>query len=916
MPLAGYNAAVIFDLVDRQTLHDSLNQFYLPAFLSFMLIWVISYAWRLLLPIYNWKQSNPKARYAPPEIHRRLHHFTSDYWGFYVCYVLLLPQIFFWSASTAEFSVNIFAQFILLQLVIAILIGLPIYMLAMDTLGRVVSHIGISAPLFSIKTKLMLLGGFVPILTNAILILFFWKEIGNLSHDALIIFSCLAAVSLTITFLSINSTAHALAPVQSVLSGTSSAGYDELAKLRPQSTDEIGYLTQTLSTLFQHLGDQRSHMRAIFETASEGIIVTNQQGLMITFNPAAEHLLEYSAVEIIGQPFTRLCPGANLNHIAQSEGLEFEHDAIRHDGSHLPVSLRVSEMQQSGMVMYACMLSDISARKASEKQLRNAEARYRDLVETAHDLVWSVDGKGHWIYLNDASLSVYGYTPNEMLHRHITDFSSPEYRSRDREAFSSLMSGGELIQYETVHIDREGTPRNLSFNATAQVKAGNVIRLRGTARDITKQKAYETQLSYQAEHDSLTGLYNRHYFQQELERVIARVARSGAVSALLYIDLDQFKYVNDTLGHAAGDQLLLEVTELLQNHVRDGDLLARFGGDEFTLLLYNIEKDDARPIAEKMRQMFENFKFFSAKNTFNITSSIGVSIIDNSSVSADETLSQADLACNLAKAHGRNRVYTYNPEDKDKLGMAEDMGWAARVREVLDNDRFQIVYQPIVSINDGQIYSYEVLIRMPFDNGQTILPGGFMPAAERFGLIHNIDRWMVAHSIRNLAQMHKQGQQVHFAINLSGRAFEDHQLLPLIRNAIKESGLNPGWLTFEITETAAIANLSAATNFIESLRGIGCKFALDDFGSGFCSFTYLKHLPVDILKIDGSFVQSLPSAPVDQAMVKSMNQVAHALGKQTIAESVENVETLNLLKELGVDYAQGHYLGRPSAKII
>jgi len=204
---------------------------------------------------------------------------------------------------------------------------------------------------------------------------------------------------------------------------------------------------------------------------------------------------------------------------------------------------------------------------------------------------------------------------------------------------------------------------------------------------------------------------------------------------------------------------------------------------------------------------------------------------------------------------------------------------------------------------------------MPYDDGQTILPGGFMPAAERFGLIHSIDRWMVAKTIRTLAGLRDEGHTLHFAINLSGRAFEDASLLPLIKAVLKETGLDPSWLTFEITETAAIANLNAAVRFIEALREIGCRFALDDFGSGFCSFTYLKHLPVDTLKIDGSFVQSLPNAPVDQAMVKSMNQVAHALGKKTIAESVENIETLDLLKELGVDFAQGHYLGKPSSKI-
>ena len=248
--------------------------------------------------------------------------------------------------------------------------------------------------------------------------------------------------------------------------------------------------------------------------------------------------------------------------------------------------------------------------------------------------------------------------------------------------------------------------------------------------------------------------------------------------------------------------------------------------------------------------------------------------------------------------------------------MAEDMGWAARVREMLENDRFKLVYQPVVSVNTGQVQDYEVLVRMVCDDGEIILPGGFMPAAERFGLIHAVDRWIVHKSMQQLADLRAQGNEICFSINLSGKAFEDKSLLPMVKDELRETGLNPAWITFEITETAAIANLAAAKEFIGALKDMGCLFALDDFGSGFCSFSYLKHLPVDKLKIDGSFVQGLATASVDQAMVESMNQVAHALGKKTIAEYVENEETLRLLKSYGVDYAQGFYIGRPRDALI
>jgi diguanylate cyclase (GGDEF)-like protein len=408
-------------------------------------------------------------------------------------------------------------------------------------------------------------------------------------------------------------------------------------------------------------------------------------------------------------------------------------------------------------------------------------------------------------------------------------------------------------------------------------------------------------------------MFNRHYFQEELERTVSRVARNESSCALLFIDLDQFKYINDTLGHAAGDHLLVEIAALLSAHVRDGDLLARFGGDEFTLLLYNICEQDVLRAADNFRILCDEFRFSEDGKTFNLSCSIGVAMIDNQPTSAAEVLSHADLACNIAKQQGRNRTNIYNPADLDKADMAADMDWAAQVREMLEHDRFQLVYQPIVSTADGEVLDYEVLVRMVCDDGKIILPGGFMPAAERFGLIHSVDRWIVSRAIQHLASLRAAGHPANFSINLSGKAFEDATLLPLIQELLDSSGLDPTWVTFEITETAAIANLTAAEDFITALKDIGCQFALDDFGSGFSSFAYLKHLPVDKLKIDGAFVKGMAHSSVDQAMVESMNQVAHALGKQTVAECVENEETLLILREMGIDRAQGNYIGRPAA---
>ena len=300
---------------------------------------------------------------------------------------------------------------------------------------------------------------------------------------------------------------------------------------------------------------------------------------------------------------------------------------------------------------------------------------------------------------------------------------------------------------------------------------------------------------------------------------------------------------------------------------------------------------------------------------FDIRVSIGAVLIDQRASGASEVLAQADLACGLAKSRGRNQAHVSDPSDTAKAEMVSNVNWSRKINEALEHDRFALLFQPIVRINDGVVDHYEVLLRMRAENDALIAPGAFLPAAERFGLVHAIDRWVVEQAIARLAERHRAGERYSFSINLSGRAFEDPELLPTIGRALEASGLDPAALTFEITETAAISHMVDAKNFIEHLKALNCRFALDDFGSGFSSYGYLKFLPADYLKIDGGFVQNLARDPVDQAIVQSMNQVAHALGKQTIAECVEDEKTLRLLKAYGVDYAQGYYLGRPAPDI-
>ena len=915
-PLAGLISSQLFGLISPEELRHPRTQVILAVFIGIIAVWACIYFSRYFSPILHL----PSQQRLKGDLHdrqqRQLERFGRDYWSFFLLYALATPPLLFLAIEKPIASeLGQFLQLMLLQLSVVALVGLPTYQLALDQIGKLAGHLSLRTIQVSLKSKIMLLGGFVPLLSYTLLMNYYWQQNGNLTAGHMAIWLTLVGITGIITLLSVRSIAQALEPVQALIKRSGASLHAELAGLKPQSTDEIGLMTQTLSRLFRRLCEKESHMRAVVDTAATGIVVIDNNGLIDTFNPAAEKLFGYRAVEIRQRPVKWVLP--SLRAAGDMQDTEFETSGCHRNGAHMQLSVRTSSMHVGGKQFFTCLINDITTRKAMENRLREAESRYRELVETAHDMIWTMNTGGRFTYLNRACQSIYGYTQAEMLLHHLYEYRSPDHPPVDMEAIAKLCQGEDTVQFETVHIDSENKPHFLSFSARSHKDAsGNVVRISGTARDITEQKAFQNQLSYHAEHDPLTGLFNRHYFQEELERTVARVSRNCSDCALFYVDLDQFKYINDTLGHAAGDRLLVDIAALLSSHVRDGDLLARFGGDEFTLLLYNINKQDVLRAADNFRALCDDYRYTDDDNTFNITCSIGVAMIDDSVTTAEEVLSHADLACNRAKQHGRNRATLYDPADLGKADMAADMNWAARVREMLEHDRFLLVYQPIVAAADGSVKDYEVLVRMVCDDGQIILPGGFMPAAERFGLIHSMDRWIVKRAITQLGKLHQSGNRANFSINLSGHAFEDSALLPLIQEWLDTAGLDPSWVTFEITETAAIENLAAAENFITALKDIGCQFALDDFGSGFSSFAYLKHLPVDKLKIDGAFVKGMAHSSVDQAMVESMNQVAHALGKITVAECVENEETLLLLKEMGIDLVQGNFLGHPGDVLV
>ncbi|MBT8077634.1 MAG: EAL domain-containing protein [Gammaproteobacteria bacterium] len=438
-----------------------------------------------------------------------------------------------------------------------------------------------------------------------------------------------------------------------------------------------------------------------------------------------------------------------------------------------------------------------------------------------------------------------------------------------------------------------------------------VVALETTATALGERDAKLLKL---ANHDALTGLFNRRRFVDELQHAIDETGTSHQSSALLFIDLDQFKYVNDTCGHPAGDRLIVNVADRLRDSVPKDAVVARFGGDEFAVLVRNVSRQQARLAAEMILEDMRQFAHVEDGRVLHIHCSIGIAMIRSSSTSQEDLLAHADIACREAKACGRNQLRFYKVSAHESEQMVADIGWIGKLREALDNQSFELRYQPIVNIRSGETTHHEVLLRLREPNGKEHMPDAFLPAAERFGLMAEIDIWLISNAIAALAEYRQEDPDLRFSLNLSANAFESDSLAAFAKSQLTKHGVPAECIIFEITESLAIRHLSHVEKEIADLRDMGCEFALDDFGTGYSSFGVLKQLAVDFIKIDGSFISNIVRDPVDQKTVQLISEIAKSAGLQTIAEYVQTRDAMTLLGELGVDYAQGYYVGRPSAR--
>ncbi len=549
--------------------------------------------------------------------------------------------------------------------------------------------------------------------------------------------------------------------------------------------------------------------------------------------------------------------------------------------------------------------------------IKESENRFRDFAEASSDWFWEADENLKFTYASDRFFELTGFNPKDIYgqtHRMLVNNQLEDIESKKwQDHFSQLKNREPFRNFHFGLMNRVNEVIYISLNGNPLINAkGAFIGYRGTGTDITERKKLDAKILNLASHDALTGLISRYEFEQLVTRLLSNLSDERFEHAMCFLDLDQFKVINDTCGHAAGDELLRQLGRTLRGTIRKRDTLARLGGDEFGVMMEDCTLEQAHRVADDILKEVMNYQFSWEGNVFRIGVSIGLVAITETSGNFTDLLKQADSACYLAKDRGRNRIHTYHPDDIELAVRHGEMQWVGRINRALDENQFCLYAQPIVSLNGGGRRHYELLVRMLDESGDIIPPGAFLPAAERYNLIEQLDAWVVSHACTSLAAHPAFIDQIDFVtINLSGSSLTNQGFLESIIQIFKEAGISPEKVCFEVTETVAISNLNSAIAFIRDLKEIGCQFALDDFGSGISSFGYLKTLPVDYLKIDGMFIKDIVEDPIDRAMVKSINEIGSVMGMKTIAEFVENDKIKMMLQAIGVDYGQGYGLGKP-----
>jgi diguanylate cyclase (GGDEF)-like protein/PAS domain S-box-containing protein len=973
-PIVGLTFLVFIEIFSASEVTRIMFSLPIVVFLVGSLVFTDWYFSRYAHPIFAYVVTKAPAIAGVAE--QRIRRFPLAFWAVFLCYILLAPPLVLVSARLHTGFNPAAADWFrvhLVALTVTIIVGLPIFFRFLDLFGRALSSARLATPHVTIKTKVFLIGALTPLLVDTMLMQYFWTRTGFFTYETLAMWVLLEMIAIAGSLMFVRSFSQSLQPLHGIVHGKKLGELDGGALL-PMSTDELGVITGRMRAITDELrlhhrvlelsnrilhGANASNPYECFNTLGDVIAgaigddksfvflrddASNELSCVaytgVAFNPKGYFRSALSSPTLIAQTFHSrrsllFTPSAQhasvaglLPDIAPKSALL---TPLVAEGQILGVLMSINTQKPREYSEYQVLLVEGVAREAAlivksrvlMLQRLHTEERFKQLNELAQvtlesigDGVITTDTFGSIIYMNQVAERLSGWqsadaralTLREVLrlrdeHTH-EPMSDEQY---ERMTHASQTQYSVLVHREGVresYVEVSSTPLK---NAKRQI-IGAVLVL----RDVSEIRRLVHKMSYQTSHDALTGLINRREFEHVLDTALSGVRQAGTAYVVCYIDLDEFKVVNDTCGHTAGDELVRQLGIKLDAALGENDILARLGGDEFGVLLAACTLERGVEVAAHLLEVIKALRFTWEQKTFTLAASIGVVPLTQQFAQITDVLRAADSACYVAKERGRNRIHIFHENDLAVATRHGQMQWMQRIQRALDDNRFRLYYQPIVDLHNGdQVRHGEVLVRMIDATGEVVAPSTFLPSAERYHLMPSIDRWVVKNFLGWMRGQDAQSVRAPYFINLSGQSLSDARFLDFVTDELKTSGVEPHLVGFEITETAAIQNVSSATHFITSLKALGCRFSLDDFGSGVSSFTYLKNLPVDYLKIDGSFVWDMATCSINSAMVESINQIGHLMGIKTIAECVENDHTLAALRKLGVDYVQGYHLGIP-----